>query len=183
VTLPASTAIQVEFSETLSSDESVVGDPVLAYVVENVMAEGGVAIPAGSELSGQVVEVKSGRKIGGRSKLTLELTGLRLRGGGEVPIRSTIEFAGKNQTGKDAATIGGSTAGGALLGRVLSGDDKDKGTAIGAVVGAAIGTAVASKNGTDPVVIESGQVTEVLLYEAVELTIVERQPPAALARN
>ena len=52
---------------------------------------------------------------------------------------------------------------------------------LGAVVGAAIGTAVAAKNKTDPVLIDSGQITELLLYEPVEHGT--ERTRKALARN
>ena len=171
VTLPASTALEVEFAEGLSSEESAVGDPVRAFVTQDVMQDGMVAVPAGSEVRGQVVEVRAGKKIGGQAKLGLGFHTLRLPSGDEVAIHSSIEFEGKKQTGKDAATIGGSAAGGAVLGRVLGGDDKDKATAIGAVVGAAVGTAVAANNKTDPVLVQAGQITQVLLYEPVQLNL------------
>jgi hypothetical protein len=183
ITLPASSVIEIEFSQELSSDDSQVGDPVEVVVVRDVVQDNRVVIPAGSQVTGEVTKVKSGRKIGGRSLLVLQFASLRLPDGTRYPIQSTIEYAGKSQAGKDAATIGGSTAGGALLGRVLSGGDKDKGTVIGAVVGAAVGTAVASKNGTDSVVILSGEIAELLLYESVRLTVQEPVPATAWAKN
>jgi len=181
LTLPASTTLEVEFAEGLSSEESVAGDPVRAFVVQDVVQDGTVAIPAGSEVRGQVVEARPVKKIGGQAKLALSFDTLRLPAGDEVAISSSIEFLGKKQTGKDAATIGGSAAGGALLGRVLGGDDKDKNTAIGAVVGAAVGTAVAANNKTDPVLVQTGQATQLLLHEPVRLTVVREAPASALA--
>jgi len=183
VTLPASTALEVEFAEGLSSEESAVGDPVRAFVVQDVVQDGLVVVPAGTEVQGQVVEVHPAKKIGGQAKLTMGFHTLRLPSGAEVPIQSSIEFAGKKQTGKDAATIGGSAAGGAILGRVLGGDNKDKATAIGAVVGAAVGTAVAANNKTDPVLVQAGQATQVLLYEPVTLTVSRDATASSVAQR
>jgi hypothetical protein len=183
ITLPASSVIEIEFSQDLSSDESQVGDPVEVVVVRDVVQDNRVVVPAGSKVTGEVTTVKSGRKIGGRARLVLQFASLRLPDGTRFPIQSSIEYAGKSQVGKDAATIGGSTAGGALLGRVLSGGDKDKGTVIGAVVGAAVGTAVAAKNQTDSVLIRSGETAELLLYEPVRLTVQEPAPATEWAKN
>jgi type IV secretion system protein VirB10 len=183
VTVPASTGIEVEFLAGLSSEEALAGDPVETFVVNDVMQDGRVVIPAGSVVAGLVTDVQPAKKIGGRARLALDFDTLRLTSGNEVAIRSSVEFVGKKQTGKDAATIGGSAAGGAILGRVLSGDDKDKGTVLGAVVGAAIGTAVAAKNKTDPVLIDSGEITELLLYEPVVLTFTETVLAPARARS
>jgi hypothetical protein len=183
VTVPASTELEVEFLAGISSEEALVGDAVETLVVNDVMQDGRVAIPAGSIVAGQVTEVQPAKKIGGRARLVLDFDTLRLASGDEIGIRSSIEYVGKKQTGKDAATIGGSAAGGAILGRVLGGDDKDKGTVLGAVVGAAIGTAVAAKNKTDPVSIDPGQITELLLYEPVVLSFTETVLAPAMARN
>ncbi len=97
--------------------------------------------------------------------------------------QAMLESAGRSQKKKDAATIGGSAAGGALLGRVLSDDDKGKGTVLGAVVGAAVGTAVASKNKADPVIIDRGTTAELFLTGPVEVAVQERAEPAPVARN
>ena len=183
VTVPASTGLEVEFLVGISSEEALVGDAVETLVVNDVTQDGRVAIPAGSIVAGQVIEVQPAKKIGGRARLVLDFDTLRLTSGDEIAIRSSIEYVGKKQTGKDAATIGGSAAGGAILGRVLGGDDKDKGTVLGAVVGAAIGTAVAARNKTDPVLIEAGQITELLLYEPVVLNFTETVLAPAMARN
>jgi hypothetical protein len=181
VTVPASTALEVEFLSGISSEEALAGDPVETLVVSDLMQDGRVAIPAGSVVSGQVSAVQPAKKIGGQARLVLDFDTLRLTSGDVVPVRSTVEYVGKKQAGKDAATIGGSAAGGAILGRVLGGDDKDKGTVLGAVVGAAIGTAVAAKNKNDPVLIETGAITELLLYEPVELTFTETVLAPAVA--
>ena len=183
VTVPASTGLEIEFLAGLSSEEALVGDPVETFVVNDVMQNGRVAIPAGSIVAGQVTEVQPAKKIGGRARLVLEFDTLRLTSGDEIAIRSSIEYVGKKQTGKDAATIGGAAAGGAILGRVLGGDNRDKGTVLGAVVGAAIGTAVAAKNKTDPVLIESGEITELLLYEPVVVNFTETVLAPAMARK
>lgn len=172
VTLPASTALELEFAQSLSSEESAVGDPVRARVTQDVVENGVVAVPAGSEVTGQVTEARAVKKIGGQAKLAVMFDMLHLPTGEQTPITSSIEFLGKKQTGKDAATIGGSAAGGAVLGRVLGGNDKDKATAIGAVVGAAVGTAVAANNKTDPVLVETGQTTQALLVEPVHMKVV-----------
>lgn len=183
VTVPASTGLDVEFVAGLSSEEVLVGDPVETFVVNDLVQDGRVVIPAGSLVTGQVTGVQSAKKIGGRARLVLNFDTLRLTSGDEVAIRSSIEYVGKRQTGKDAATIGGSAAGGAILGRILGGDDRDRGTVLGAVVGAAIGTAVAANNKTDPVLIDTGEITELLLYEPVVLTFTETVLAPAVARS
>ena len=81
-----------------------------------------------------------------------------------------------------AATIGGSAAGGAIVGRILSKNKKGKGTALGAILGAAVGTAVASRNQGDPVLVEPGMVAELFLESSVRVAVVI-EPTDAIASN
>jgi hypothetical protein len=80
---------------------------------------------------------------------------------------------GRNETGRDAATIGGSAAGGAILGRVLShGRREGERTAQGAAVGAVIGTVIAARNqrGAE-VALPVGSTVDLTLSDAVRVTV------------
>ncbi|UCF66930.1 MAG: glycine zipper 2TM domain-containing protein [Acidobacteriota bacterium] len=176
VTVPAATEMDVEFNSRLSSETSQVGDPFVARVTRDLFAEGALAIPAGSEVLGEVSEVVPSKKIGGTAQLALHFKQLRLPSGDITNVNATFAEAGKSQGGKDAATIGGAAAGGALLGRLLKKSDKSKGTLIGAVLGAAVGTAIAAKNPGDPVEIEAGAVVALRLDDPVEIVLENGQP-------
>lgn len=141
-TLPAGTEFHLEFLDAVSSQTSQVGDRFRARVAKDVAADGIVVIPAGSTVTGSVSEVHKLAKIGGQAMLTLSFESLELPSGKSLPLQSSLHLEGKKETGKDAAIIGGSAAGGALLGQLLGKDRKA--TAIGAVVGAAAGTAAAA---------------------------------------
>lgn len=172
LTVPSFTGFDVEFVDSLSSETSVVGDPFRARLVRDMLVDGQVAVPAGSEVNGEVIEVVSSKKIGGQAKLTLQFNTLRMPSGATTALKAQLGEAGKKQTAKDAATIGGATAGGAILGRVLDkGSKKDKGTVLGAIVGAAVGTAIASKNAGDPVMLDAGTVVALSLDEPVTVYV------------
>jgi hypothetical protein len=168
--LPAGQELQVVLLDDLSSAISKPGDSFRASVSQSVMAEGGVAIPSGAVLRGTVVEaVPLNPKIGGRAKLVLDFDRLELPSGETVPVNATLEQVGKSETAKDAATIAGATAGGAILGRVLKDDDRKKGTLIGAVVGAATGTAIAAKTQGQEVQMVSGTAVTLKLTDSVSV--------------
>lgn len=183
VTLPAATPLEVELITPLSSDESLIGDIVEAQVARDVVRDGLVAIPAGSRLSGTVSDVAAAKKIGGQARLSVDFDRLTTLDGQTVYVSAPLDGVARSQKKKDAATIGGSAAGGALLGRVLSKDDRSKGTVLGAIVGAAVGTAVAANNKADAVVFEPGTVAEVLLASPVDLAVNVDDAGAAYARN
>jgi len=152
------TPIEIEFMDALSSELSEIGNSVRARVVADAGGESGDAIPAGTTLWGQVTDVRSERKIASTALLELTFLEMELPTGQLVPIESKLLIEGARQKKKDAATIGGSAAGGAILGRAMSNKrKKGKGTVIGAILGAAVGAAVAKENKGDPVVVEPGQ--------------------------
>lgn len=169
LTVPAGTVLSVVFDSEISSETSLAGDPFSVRVVAPVSIDGRTAIAEGDTISGEVLEAVSTKKIGGTARLDLEFNELRTASGAAYPVSAVFLAEGKKQTKKDAATIGGAAAGGALLGRII-GHQKDKdteGTAIGAVVGAAVGTAIAATNETDPVTFVPGTVVDIRLDESV----------------
>ena len=142
-TVPAGTTMQLELVDSVSSANSSPGDSVQARVARDVLVDGKVAIPANSAVSGHVVSARGLKKIGGRALLSLVFTTVETSSG-ETPIHAAWSRLGKSETKKDVATIAGSTAGGALLGRVLDKRDEARGTLLGGVVGGAAGTAIAA---------------------------------------
>jgi type IV secretory pathway VirB10-like protein len=165
--VPAGTALALEFAAPIASNTVAAGSVFAATVTNDVYVGRALAIPAGTEVLGTVTEAVPAKKIGGQARLALSFTHLRLATGETIPIAATFAEAAKNQTGKDAATIGGSAAGGAVLGRVIDHGDRTRGTVLGAVVGGAIGTAIAAQTPGEEVRIAAGTVIEVRLTAPV----------------
>jgi outer membrane lipoprotein SlyB len=157
--------MEIELLEGLSSQTSEPGDIFRARVSSDVSTDGAVGIPAGAEVVGVVTEAVPLGKVGGRAKLGLKFTDLVLPNGRTVPIDASLVQQGANETRKDAATIGGAAAGGAILGRVLSKKDRGRGTVIGAIIGAAAGAVLASRNGEEVVIPEGTRLDLKLDYE------------------
>jgi len=175
VTVPAGEVLDVEFTNSLASNTSAPGDSFRARVAHDVMADGEVAIPAGSEILGEVTEAVPLRRVGGQARLALRFTDLVLPSGATVPIQASFVQQGRNETRKDAATIGGGAAAGAVLGRILSKGNRGKGTVIGAIIGAAAGTAIASKTPGEEVVIPSGTTVSLKLDDSVRVKVQTRR--------
>lgn len=173
VNVPAGTVMEIELVEGLSSQTSEAGDIFRARVSSDVSSDGAVGIPAGSEIVGVVTEAVPLGKVGGRAKLGLKFTDLILPSGKAVPIDASLVQQGSNETRKDAATIGGAAAGGAILGRVLSKKDRSRGAVIGAIIGAAAGAVLASRNGEE-VVIPGGTRLALKLDDEVEVRTVRQ---------
>lgn len=175
VTVPAGSVLDVEFTRSVASNTSAPGDAFRVRVAHDVMEDGEVAIPAGSEILGEVTEAVPLRKVGGQAKLALRFTDLVLPSGTTVPIDASFVQQGRSETGKDAATIGGGAAAGAILGRVLGKGNRSKGAVIGAIIGAAAGTAIASKTPGEEVVIPEGTVVSLKLDDSVQVKATSRR--------
>jgi type IV secretory pathway VirB10-like protein len=171
VTVPSGTRLAVELERTLSSRTSRVGESFRARVTSPVHARGVVAIPRGSEVVGVVTRAGGTRKIGGQQVLGVRFTSLVLPHGPTVPIRASFSEAGRNKAGRDTAIIGGSAAGGAIVGHNVGGGNRDHRTVIGGLLGAAIGTAVAAHTPGREVVVPRGSVVRVRLSRAVAVRV------------
>jgi len=169
--LPAGTALDVEFPSPIASNTVAAGSTFGARLAADVVVGGLVALPAGTEVHGAVVEAVPAKKIGGQARLALRFDHLRLATGESIPIAAAFAAETASQTGKDAATIGGAAAGGAVLGNVLDKKHRSRGTVLGAVVGGAIGTAIAARSPGEEVVIAAGSVLEVRLSAAVAVPV------------
>jgi hypothetical protein len=171
VLVPSGTHLTVELERTVSSSGSREGESVRARVVAPVTERGLVVIPSGSEVIGVVTRATGTGRIGGRARLGVRFTELLLPSGASVPIRVSWAAAGRSKTGRDAAIIGGSAAGGGIIGHNLNRGNRDKGTVIGALVGAVVGTAVAANAPGRPVVLPSGATLRLRLHGAIEVPV------------
>lgn len=169
VTVPVGTAFDVEFLESLASNTSRAGDTFRVRVARDVVVDGEVAIPGGSEVVGVVTEAAPLRKVGGRARLGLKFTDVVLPSGSTIPIDASFVEQGKSETGRDAATIGGGAASGAVLGRILSRKDRSRGAVIGAIIGAAAGAVIASRTPGEEIEIPRGTVVTLALDDEVEI--------------
>jgi len=136
--IPAGTRLSVKLATTLGSKISHVGDPFQATTASSIRIGGDVVVPAGSSVSGVVVDAKERGKIKGQGELSIRLTGINLKGR-YYPIETAVLSQWLKGKGKrTAATTGGGAGAGALIGALAGGG---KGAGIGALVGAGAGFA------------------------------------------
>lgn len=147
ITLPAGTSLPLELMTALSSETATVETPVRARVREAVEMDGYVAIPAGTVLTGSVVDVARPGRVQGRARLAVRFTEAEIDGVREEVRTNPVTFEGEQTKGEDATKIGAGAVGGAIIGGILGGGD---GAAKGAAIGGAAGTgAVLATRGRD----------------------------------
>ena len=171
--VPAGTAFEVVAEEIISTRHNVVGDPFAARIVSDLVAVTGVVVPAGSLVTGRVIESLATRKIGGRSLLGIEMERVTVPGGESYPLVASFWARGETKTRRDAATIGGATVGGAILGRIL---DRGDGAVTGGILGAAVGTAVSARRRGNEVEIAPGEALALVLEAPLRVEVLLQEP-------
>jgi hypothetical protein len=136
VTIPSGALVRIRINQPLDSQHSKAGQKFDGIVVNDVVADGAVAIPRGASVQGFVVDAKSSGALAGRGEMSLQLTQMTL-GGKTYPITSDVWA--HNAGDKAVQTVNSTAVGtgiGALFGAAAGGGE---GAAIGAGVGAALG--------------------------------------------
>lgn len=171
-TLAAGSRFVGTLNSTISSRTSKVGDKVTVTVSSDVKnGSGAVVIPAGSAVELTVTAIAPSRDKSSPGKLTLAVTGIRVRGT-SYPIGAEVssvnqELKGRGVGTTEAGKVAVGTAVGAVAGRVIGGDKT--GTIIGAVVGAAAGAAVATETANRDVVVAAGSEVGITLREPLKV--------------
>lgn len=134
-----------------------VGDRFTATTTADVAATNGVTIPAGSEVTLEVVESARGENSQERVKLAFKPVSITVRGttsdlAADVTQVARLEYARVQTTGTQAGKVAAGAAIGAVAGQVLGRDTKSTvaGAAIGAAAGGAVAAATTDYNGCLP---------------------------------
>jgi hypothetical protein len=148
IIVPAGTVLTVKLTQGITSKTAKAGDTFNATLSKSVKVGGNVALPAGSKVTGSIVEAKAKGKIKGEGELALKLTKISVKGKSYTIQTQEFSQTEKGKGKRTAATTGGGAAGGALIGGLAGGG---KGAAIGAGVGAGVGLAGGAMTGNKQV--------------------------------
>lgn len=171
VTVPNGTMLRVRINEELDSKQTAAGAVFDGVVLNDVVADGSVAVPRGAEIQGKVVSIHKAGEFKGKGRLVLQLTSLTL-GGRVYPLVSN-EWTqhGADKTGQTVNNTVGLGAMGALIGAVAGGG---AGAAVGAGVGSVAGLGVSSASRRGEAVIPSEGIVVFRLAQPAELTTVSQ---------
>jgi hypothetical protein len=139
VTIDTGTTVSVRLAEGVNSETAQQGQTFRATLDAPLTVDGEVAIPAGYDVEGHVVDVKSAGKFAGQSALALQLD--RIVVGTKTYNIHTSQYQrrGNNRTTNTAKKVGAGAAIGAIIGGIAGGG---KGAAIGAAAGGGLGGGV-----------------------------------------
>jgi type IV secretory pathway VirB10-like protein len=122
VTVPSESVLGLQIQTSVSSETARVEDRVEARVTRDVRVGDRVAIPAGAQVLGSVVQVDRGGKLKDRAQFAIRFHTLILPDGSRTQLTAeALHREGPSPANKSAAKIGGATVGGAILGAILGG--------------------------------------------------------------
>jgi hypothetical protein len=173
VVVPSSSVVGLNVQTTISSETARLEDRVEARVTRDVMADGRVAIPAGTRVLGDVTLVERGGKMKDKARLGIRFHTMVLADNTHVPFRTDAIYREGSSPGAEASRkIGGAAVGGAILGAIIGGA---KGAAIGGATGAAGGSAVVMAGDRNAATLPAGTIVTVRLSAPVTVDVEREQ--------
>src|SRR5688572_25594255 len=131
ITVPGGTVLTVRLGEALGSKISQPGQTFSATTAQAVKVGEATVIPAGSPVSGTVIDAKPLGRFKGGARLQLQLDSVTVNGKDYDIETATVARAQKGKGKRSAAMIGGGAGAGAVIGALAGGGS---GAAIGAAV-------------------------------------------------
>ena len=194
--IPAGTKVLLSLIHPISTKSARVGDGVYLRSSFPVTIEDQMAIPAGTYVQGEITDVKRPGKVKGRAELRFRFNTLIFPSGYTLSLPAAVEdvpamenakmkdnegtIQANGTKGRDAATVGSTTATGALIGLSAGG----KGSAIGAGIGGVTGLAIAMLTRGNDVRLEPGTAVEMVFQRRLLLSRSKLRgstPPSAVS--
>jgi len=168
------TQLTVRLVDAIDSEKNQTGDTFHATLNAPITSDGEEAIPAGVQVQGHMVEIKSAGKFAGKSSVVLQLDSLT-SGGRTYNLQTDQYKKDGSSRGKNTAEKVGAGAGiGAIIGALAGGG---KGAAIGAAAGGGLGGGVQAVTKGQQIKLPSETVLNFTLQAPI--TVVEAQGPGA----
>lgn len=144
LTIPSGTPLTVRLSTAVSSASSHAGDRFDAVLDSPLVINGKTVAPSGAAVTGKVIAAEESGHLQHPGMIQLALDTITINDKAIPLATSSVIARGASHNKRNLAWIGGSTAGGALIGGLAGGG---KGALIGSMVGAGGGTTAAYATG------------------------------------
>lgn len=180
--VPAGTKLPVVLKHAINTKSAQPGDNVYAETNFPVVQDNHILVPAGTYVQGTITSVKRPGRVKGRAEVLMHFTTLIYPNGYTVSIPGTLDqVPGADTThvkdkegtvqadsskGKDAGTIAGTGATGAVIGAAASGG---KGAGIGAGIGGLAGLGITLLTRGNDVRLPAGTTVEMVLQRPLVL--------------
>jgi hypothetical protein len=168
------TQLTVRLIDPIDSEKNQTGDTFRATLNAPLTSDGEEAVPAGVELTGHLVDVKSAGKFAGKSDVALQLDSLA--SGGKTYSLQTDQYRkeGTSRGKSTAEKVGGGAIIGGIIGAIAGGG---KGAAIGTAAGAGVGGGAQAASKAQQIKLPSETVLNFILQAPI--TVVQAPPADA----
>ena len=174
VTIEQGTQMTIRLVDSLDSEKNQVGDAFHATLNAPLAAEGSEVIPAGTDVAGHIVELKSSGKFKGQSLVVLQLDTIRSNGRTYNIQTDQYRKEGSSRGKNTAEKVGGGAIIGGIIGAIAGGG---KGAAIGSAAGAGVGGGVQAASKPQPIKLPSETILNFTLQAPV--TVIKPTDPNA----
>jgi hypothetical protein len=173
VTIPSGTTLAIRLVDELDSETAQPGQTFKATLDSSLSVDGEVVIPAGHDVQGHVIDVKSAGKFAGKSELSLQLD--RISVGNRSYNIQTDQYRreGSSRGKSTAKKVGAGAAIGAIIGGIAGGG---KGAAIGAAAGGGVGGGVQAATKSQQIKLPTESVLTFTLQTSVTVTATNEGP-------
>jgi hypothetical protein len=168
------TQLTVRLVDPIDSEKNQTGDTFHATLNTPLRSDGEEAIPAGTDITGHLVDVKSASKFAGQSQVVLQLDSIK--SGGQTYTLQTDQYKklASNRSKNTGEKVGGGAILGGIIGALAGGG---KGAAIGAAAGAGAGGAVQGATKSQQIKLPSETVLNFTLQAPI--TVIKATDPNA----
>lgn len=182
VIVPAGTKLPVIMKAGINTKSAQPGDSIYCETTFPIVHNNRILIPVGTWVQGTITSVKRPGRVKGRAEVLMHFTTMIFPNGYTVQLPGALDslpgadtkhvkdkegtVQADSSKGKDAGTIAGAGATGAVIGAAASGA---KGAGIGAGIGGLAGLAVTMLSRGNDVVIPQGSTIDMVLQRPLEL--------------
>jgi len=170
ITIEQGTPVTVRLIDSIDSEKNQVGDTFHATLSAHLSAEGFEAIPAGTDITGHIVDLKSASKFAGKSLVVLQLDSISSNGQTYNLETDKYRKEGSSRGKNTAEKVGGGAIIGGIIGAIAGGG---KGAAIGSAAGAGVGGGVQAASKSQQIKLPSETVLNFTLQAPV--TVIKPQ--------
>ena len=172
--LDQGTQLAIRLIDPIDSEKNQAGDAFHATLNAALTSDGETAVPAGTDVVGHLVDVKSAGKFKGQSVVVLQLDSLT--SGGKTYTLQTDQYRkeGSSRGKNTAEKVGGGAIIGGIIGAIAGGG---KCAAIGSAAGAGVGAGAQEISKSQQIKLPSETVLNFTLQAPI--TVVQAQNPNA----
>jgi hypothetical protein len=172
ITIEQGTQMTIRLIDSIDTEKNQVGDTFHATLNAPLSAEGTEAIPAGTDVAGHIVDLKSAGKFAGQSLVVLQLDSISSNGKSYSLQTDQYRKEGSSRGKNTAEKVGGGAIIGGIIGAIAGGG---KGAAIGTAAGAGVGGGAQAASKKQTIKLPSETVLNFTLQAPV--TVIKPQDP------